>query len=67
LIFWDRQHKYSTSSVYPGFKNVSTNPRSEIAMQGGDSCRLIADESFSFVENPFFRRSKIQFQKSCMK
>ena len=26
LIFWDRQHKYSTSSVYPGFKNTSTNP-----------------------------------------
>jgi ribonucleoside-diphosphate reductase alpha chain len=20
LIFWDRQHKYSTSSVYPGFQ-----------------------------------------------
>lgn len=26
LIFWDRQHKYSTSSIYPGYKNVSTNP-----------------------------------------
>lgn len=26
LIFWDRQHKYSTSSIYPGFKNTSTNP-----------------------------------------
>jgi len=26
LIFWDRQHHYSTSSVYPEFKNTSTNP-----------------------------------------
>lgn len=26
LIFWDRQHWYSTSSVYPEYKNVSTNP-----------------------------------------
>ncbi|HEY4800722.1 MAG TPA: ribonucleotide reductase N-terminal alpha domain-containing protein, partial [Bacteroidia bacterium] len=48
IIFWDRQHYYSTSSVYPGFKNVSTNPCSEIAMQGGDSCRLIALNLFSF-------------------
>jgi len=53
MIYWDRQHKYSTSSVYPGFENVSTNPCSEIAMQGGDSCRLIAVNLFSFVENPF--------------
>ncbi len=53
LIYWDRQHKYSTSSFYPGFENVSTNPCSEIAMQGGDSCRLIAVNLYSFVENPF--------------
>ena len=53
LIFWDRQHFYSTSSIYPGFKNSSTNPCSEIAMQGGDSCRLIAINLYSFVQNPF--------------
>ena len=53
LIFWDRQHWYSTSSVYPGYKNTSTNPCSEIAMQGGDSCRLIALNLYSFVDNPF--------------
>ncbi len=53
IIFWDRQHRYSTSSVYPGFRNESTNPCSEIAMQGGDSCRLIALNLFSFVRDPF--------------
>jgi ribonucleoside-diphosphate reductase alpha chain len=53
VIFWDRQHKYSTSSVYPGFRNESTNPCSEIAMQGGDSCRLIAINLYSFVNEPF--------------
>ncbi|HXB10340.1 MAG TPA: ribonucleotide reductase N-terminal alpha domain-containing protein, partial [Bacteroidia bacterium] len=63
LIFWDRQHKYSTSSVYPGFKNVSTNPCSEIAMQGGDSCRLIAINLFSFVENPFTPQAKFDYKK----
>lgn len=63
LIFWDRQHHYSTSSVYPGFKNVSTNPCSEIAMQGGDSCRLIAMNLYSFVENPFTPEAKFNHQK----
>ena len=63
LIFWDRQHYYSTSSLYPGFKNVSTNPCSEIAMQGGDSCRLIAINLFSMVENPFTPKAKFNFRK----
>lgn len=26
LIFWDRQHNYSTSSVYEEFENICTNP-----------------------------------------
>ena len=26
ILFWDRTHKYSTSSVYPQYKNVGTNP-----------------------------------------
>ena len=63
LIFWDRQHHYSTSSVYPEFKNSSTNPCSEIAMQGGDSCRLIAVNLFSFVEEPFTKKAKFNYKK----
>jgi len=63
LIFWDRQHHYSTSSLYPGFKNESTNPCSEIAMQGGDSCRLIAVNLYSFVDHPFTKKAKFNHQK----
>ena len=63
LIFWDRQHHYSTSSVYPGFRNVSTNPCSEIAMQGGDSCRLIALNLFSFVNHAFTEKAEFDFEK----
>jgi len=63
LIFWDRQHAYSTSSVYPGYKNVSTNPCSEIAMQGGDSCRLMAINLFSFVDHPFTSNAAFDFKK----
>ncbi|MCZ2278492.1 MAG: adenosylcobalamin-dependent ribonucleoside-diphosphate reductase [Bacteroidia bacterium] len=63
IIFWDRQHHYSTSSVYPGYKNISTNPCSEIAMQGGDSCRLIAVNLLSFVVNPFTEEATFNHEK----
>ncbi len=63
LIFWDKQHSYSTSSIYPGFENVSTNPCSEIAMQGGDSCRLIAVNIYNFVDNPFTAKAKFNAKK----
>ena len=63
LIFWDRQHYYSTSSIYPGFENSSTNPCSEIAMQGGDSCRLIAINLYSFVDKPFTDEATFNYEK----
>jgi len=63
MIYWDRQHYYSTSSLYPGFANVSTNPCSEIAMQGGDSCRLIAVNLYNFVKNPFTDKATINIDK----
>jgi ribonucleoside-diphosphate reductase alpha chain len=63
IIFWDRQHKYSTSSIYPGFQNESTNPCGEIAMQGGDSCRLIAINFHSFVTDPFTSNARFDHQR----
>lgn len=63
LIFWDKQHTYSTSSFYPGFKNSSTNPCSEIAMQAGDSCRLIAVNLYSFVDQPFTENAQFNHEK----
>lgn len=62
LIFWDRQHHYSTSSVYPQYKNISTNPCSEIAM-GNDSCRLIALNMFGCVQEPFSSNASFDFDK----
>lgn len=63
ILFWDRQHEYSTSSRYPGFNNISTNPCSEIAMQGGDSCRLMAMNLYHFVEAPFSHEANFNFDK----
>lgn len=63
IIFWDRQHHYSTSSLYPGFENISTNPCSEIAMQGGDSCRLVALNLFTLVKDPFTPSARFDYEK----
>jgi ribonucleoside-diphosphate reductase alpha chain len=62
LIFWDRQHRYSPSSLYPEFKNISTNPCSEIAM-GNDSCRLIAINIFGCVSLPFTHTASFDFEE----
>lgn len=61
LIFWDRQHRYSPSSLYKEFCNISTNPCSEIAM-GNDSCRLIAANIFSCVLFPFTSKANFDFE-----
>jgi len=62
LIFMDRQHQYSTSSIYPNWKNISTNPCSEIAMND-DSCRLMIVNYFGCVENPFTDNARFNFEK----
>jgi ribonucleoside-diphosphate reductase alpha chain len=62
IIFKDRQHKYSTSSIYPNWENISTNPCSEIAMNN-DSCRLMVVNYFSCVDNPFTSNAKFNFNK----
>lgn len=60
VIFWDRQHWYSPSSVYPEFENISTNPCAEIAM-GNDSCRLMALNTVTHVKNPFTKEAEFDF------
>lgn len=62
LIFDDRQHWYSTSSIYPNWKNISTNPCSEIAMNN-DSCRLMIVNYYNFVINPFTKNAHFDFDK----
>jgi len=62
LLMWTTQHYYSTSSLYPQYKNISTNPCSEIAM-GPDSCRLIALNMFSCVVNPYTKDAYFDFDK----
>jgi ribonucleoside-diphosphate reductase alpha chain len=62
LMFWDNMVNYSPDGVYPQFRQVTTNPCSEIAMQPYDACRLIAVNLFSFVKNPFTDIAEFDFE-----
>jgi len=63
LMFWDTMVDYSPDGVYPQFKQVTTNPCSEIAMQEYDACRLIAVNLFGFVDDAFTPNAKFNFER----
>src|SRR6187402_354436 len=63
LMFWDRMVDYSPDGVYAQFKQVTTNPCSEIGMQPYDACRLMAMNLFSFVKNPWTPEAYFDFEE----
>lgn len=64
LLFWDLITAYNVVDCYKdkGFETESTNPCSELPLCVFDSCRLLIQNLYSYVINPFAKNAEFNYE-----